>query len=52
MEVVGSSTLRNLDKYVKLMGKKENTYIKSYGAFLKVSVHIWSAAIPTIICLK
>ncbi|CAM9160349.1 unnamed protein product [Ascophyllum nodosum] len=32
----GSSTLRDLDLYVKLMGKKQGTYVKSYGAFLKL----------------
>lgn len=34
----GTSTLRNLENYHKLMGKKQGTYLKSYGAFMKVSV--------------
>eukprot|EP00903_Cladosiphon_okamuranus_P021749 g19997.t1 len=32
----GTSTLRNLQNYHKLMGKKQGTYLKSYGAFLKL----------------
>ena len=34
----GTSTLRNLENYHKLMGKKQGTYLKSYGAFMKVGV--------------
>lgn len=37
MLIRGTSTLRNLENYHKLMGKKQGTYLKSYGAFLKVS---------------
>ncbi len=33
----GTSTLRNLENYHKLMGKKQGTYLKSYGAFMKVN---------------
>ena len=36
MLIRGTSTLRNLENYRKLMGKKQDTYLKSYGAFLKV----------------
>lgn len=28
--------MRNLENYHKLMGKKVGTYLKSYGAFMKV----------------
>lgn len=34
----GTSTLRNLENYHKLMGKKQGTYLKSYGAFMKVGL--------------
>lgn len=39
----GTSTLRNLENYRKLMGKKQGTYLKSYGAFLKVWFVAWLA---------
>ncbi|CAM9589101.1 unnamed protein product [Pylaiella littoralis] len=32
----GTSTMRNLENYHKLMGKKVGTYLKSYGAFMKL----------------
>ncbi|CBJ30497.1 cryptochrome 1 [Ectocarpus siliculosus] len=32
----GTSTLRNLQNYHMLMGKKQGTYLKTYGAFLKL----------------
>ncbi|CAM9681506.1 unnamed protein product [Ectocarpus sp. 12 AP-2014] len=32
----GTSTLRNLQNYHMLMGKKQGTYLKSYGAFMKL----------------
>lgn len=37
----GTSTLRNLENYHKLMGKKQGTYLKSYGAFMKVGSDVF-----------
>ena len=49
----GSSTLRDLDLYVKLMGKKQGTYVKSYGAFLKVCPKAFlNGADVTVNCLS
>lgn len=42
----GTSTLRNLENYHKLMGKKQGTYVKSYGAFMKVSFVAWLTLTP------
>lgn len=36
--VEGTSTLRKLERYRKLMGKKQGEHIKSYAAFIKVGV--------------
>ena len=45
MLIRGTSTLRNLENYHKLMGKKQGTYLKSYGAFLKVGLTLPSTAV-------